>query len=78
MDWKAQKEAQAETRKKENAIKKLEQEIENIESKINEANEKLTLEEVYTNPYKSKEIYEEKTKLEEELNILYDKWESLA
>lgn len=78
MDWKAQKEAQAEARKKENAIKKLEQEIENIESKINEANEKLTLEEVYTNPYKSKEIYEEKTKLEGELNILYDKWESLA
>lgn len=78
MDWKAQKEAQAEARKKENSIKKLEQEIENIESKINEANEKLTLEEVYTNPYKSKEIYEEKTKLEEELNILYDKWESLA
>ncbi|MBS5793312.1 MAG: ABC-F family ATP-binding cassette domain-containing protein [Clostridiales bacterium] len=78
MDWKAQKEAQAEARKKENAIKKLEQEIENIESKINEANEKLALEEVYTNPYKSKEIYEEKTKLEEELNILYDKWESLA
>lgn len=78
MDWKAQKEAQAEARKKENAIKKLEQEIENIESKINEANEKLTLEEVYKNPYKSKEIYEEKTKLEEELNILYDKWESLA
>lgn len=78
MDWKAQKEAQAEARKKENAIKKLEQEIENIENKINEANEKLTLEEVYTNPYKSKEIYEEKTKLEEELNILYDKWESLA
>lgn len=78
MDWKAQKETQAEARKKENAIKKLEQEIENIENKINEANEKLTLEEVYTNPYKSKEIYEEKTKLEEELNILYDKWESLA
>lgn len=77
MDWKAQKEAQAEARKKENAIKKLEQEIENIENKINEANEKLALEEVYTNPYKSKEIYEEKTKLEEELNILYDKWESL-
>lgn len=78
MDWKAQKEAQAEARKKENAIKKLEQEIENIENKINETNEKLTLEEVYTNPYKSKEIYEEKTKLEEELNILYDKWENLA
>ncbi len=78
MDWKAQKEAQAEARKKENTIKKLEQEIENLENKINEVNEKLALEEVYTNPYKSKEIYEEKTKLEEELNILYDEWESLA
>lgn len=78
MDWKAQKEAQAEARKKQNAIKKLEEKIENIEDKINQANEQLALEEVYTNPYKSKEIFEEKTKLEEELNNLYEEWESLA
>ena len=78
LDWKAQKEAQAEARKKQNTIKKLEEKIEDIENKINEANEQLALEEVYTNPYKSREIFEEKTKLEEELTALYDEWESLA
>ncbi|WP_317366709.1 ABC-F family ATP-binding cassette domain-containing protein [uncultured Tyzzerella sp.] len=78
MDWKAQKEAQAEARKKQNAIKKLEEQIEILENKIKQADEQLTLEEVYTNPYKSKEIFEEKTKLEDELVILYDEWENMA
>ncbi len=44
-DWKAQKEAQAEARKKENAIKKLEKEIEETEEKIKEKDETLALEE---------------------------------
>ena len=78
LDWKAQKEAQAEARKKQNAIKKLEEKIEHIENKIKDADEQLALEEVYTNPYKSKEIFEEKTKLEEELNYLYEEWENLV
>lgn len=78
LDWKAQKEAQAEARKKQNAIKKLEEKIEHIENKIKDADEQLALEEVYTNPYKSKEIFEEKTKLEEELNCLYEEWENLV
>ncbi len=78
MDWKAQKEAQAEARKKQNIIKKLEEKIEDIENKIKLADEQLTLEEVYTNPYKSREIFEEKTKLEEELTSLYEEWENLV
>lgn len=78
LDWKAQKEAQAEIRKKQNAIKKIEQQIEQIEQKINEANEQLAKEEVYTNAYKSKEIFEEKTKLEEELMLLYEEWEQIS
>lgn len=78
LDWKAQKEAQAEVRKKQNTLKKIEQEIEKIENKIKEANDMLAIEEVYTNAYKSKEIYEEKEKLENELNDLYEKWEELA
>lgn len=78
LDWKAQKEAQAEIRKKQNTLKKIEQEIEKIENKIKEANDMLAIEEVYTNAYKSKEIYEEKEKLENELNDLYEKWEELS
>ncbi len=77
LDWKAQKEAQAEARKKQNTLKKLEQQIENIENKIKEADEQLSLEEVYTNHYKAKEIFDEKTKLEEELTYLYEKWETI-
>ena len=78
LDWKAQKEAQAELRKKQNTLKKIEDEIEKIENKIKEADEKLSLEEVYTNPYKAKETFEEKSKLEEELALLYEKWEEFA
>lgn len=78
LDWKAQKEAQAEARKKQNTLKKLEQQIENIENKIKEADEQLSLEEVYTNHYKAKEIFDEKTKLEEELTYLYEKWETIV
>lgn len=78
LDWKAQKEEQARERKKANELKKLEQKIEEIEEKIKNLDFNLTLEEVYTNPYKSKEILEEKTKLEEELSFLYEDWESLA
>ena len=77
LDWKAQKEAQAEARKKQNTLKKLEQQIENIENKIKKADERLSLEEIYTNHYKAKEIFDEKTKLEEELAYLYEKWETI-
>lgn len=78
LDWKAQKEAQAEMRKKQNTIKKIEEKIEEIEQKINEANEQLSKEEIYTNAYKSKEIFEEKTKLEEKLMLLYEQWEEIS
>lgn len=78
IDWKTQKEAQAEARKKENTIKKLEKEIEEIEEKIKKAELDLSLEEIYTNPLKTKEIFDVKTKLEEKLILLYEKWESIS
>ncbi|WP_250277646.1 ribosomal protection-like ABC-F family protein [[Clostridium] colinum] len=78
LDWKAQKEAQAELRKKQNALNKVEKQIEEIEEKIKNADEQLSLEEVYTSPQKSREIFEEKKKLEEELDILYEQWENLT
>lgn len=77
LDWKAQKEAQAKARKKENDIKKLENKISEIESKISEMDIMLASEEVYTNASKSKQIFEEKSLLEEELLILYEQWENI-
>lgn len=77
IDWKKQKELQAQQRKKENQIKKLESEISETESKIAELDTLLLSEEVYTNSMRSREIYEEKESLEEKLMELYEEWESI-
>ncbi|MDO5389319.1 MAG: ABC-F family ATP-binding cassette domain-containing protein, partial [Clostridia bacterium] len=75
VDWKKQKEIQAQQRKKENRIKKIEGNISETENKIGELDKLLATEEVYTNSMRSREIYEEKEKLEEELMMLYEEWE---
>lgn len=75
LDWKRQKEEQAELRKKENNIKRIEKEIEETEIKIEELNKKLEDAEVYTNAEKSKKVYDEKTLLEDKLSKLYEEWE---
>lgn len=77
LDWKKQKELQAQQRKKENAVKKLEKEISETEEKINELSSLLESEEIYTNAAKSREIFEEKEELEEKLLELYEQWENL-
>lgn len=77
IDWQAQKELQKELRKKENTIKKLEEQIEKIEIDISNLNHELTLEEVYTNGTKSKEIFDKKSELENLLENLYEEWEEL-
>lgn len=76
VDWKTQKELQKELRKKENDIKKLEKQIEELEEEISELDHMLTLEEVYINGTKSKEILDKKAELEVELSALYETWES--
>lgn len=76
-DWKKQKELQAQQRKKENAIKKLEDEIGETEEKIDELNSLLEQEEVYTNAQKSAEIFKEKESLENSLMEMYSAWEEL-
>lgn len=77
LDWKKQKEIQAQQRKKDNQIKKIEKEIEDTESKIDELDNLLATEEVYTNSMRSREIYEEKESLEEKLMELYEKFEEI-
>ncbi|MFI3231378.1 MAG: ABC-F family ATP-binding cassette domain-containing protein [bacterium] len=78
LDWKAQKEAQAEARKKETLINKIELQIEKLEEQIKEADHLLTLEEVYTNGTKSKEVIDNKTQLENQLEELFEQWEELS
>lgn len=78
LNWKIQKEQQAELRKKENTIKKLETEIEETEEKLKKLDGLLATEKVYTSPSKSKEVFEEKLILEESLIKLYEKWENFS
>ena len=78
LDWKAQKEAQAKERKRQNDLKKTEERISELEAKIEEIDELMTHEDVYTNSMKCRELSEEKDLLETELNELYEKWEELA
>ena len=78
IDWQKQKEEQALKRKKENQLAKLEERIEEIEEKIKELSDMLELEEVYTDTHRSREIFEEKEKLEEDLMDVYEEYEELS
>ena len=78
LDWKAQKEEQARKRKLQNELKKTEEEISSLESRDSELDEQLTLEEVYTDHQKVREINEEKSSIASRLAELYAVWEQLA
>lgn len=56
-------------------VKEIENSILNTETKIDDLQKSLCLEEIYSNPEKSKEINLSIAKLEEELEILYTQWE---
>lgn len=75
-EWLKNKEEQANMRKHLNYIKKIEDKIEDVENRISECDNLLCLEEIYTNAEKSKEVFETKTELENELENLYQQWES--
>lgn len=55
----------------------IEKEIEEIEAKIEELDLLMCQEDVYSNPEKSKEVSQNKSNLEENLNNLYEEWEQL-
>lgn len=77
IDWKKQKEEQAKERKIQNKIKKIEEEIEKTENKINELSELLFDEKISCDAGKAKDIFDEKTALEEKLEKLFEEWEEL-
>lgn len=76
-DWQLQKEEKARKRKLENDIKKCEDEIHSLESRSEEIDRLLALEEVYTDVSRLIQLNEEKKDLEEHLLELMERWEVL-
>jgi ATP-binding cassette subfamily F protein 3 len=78
LDWKQQKEEQAKLRKKQNDLKKIEDEITKLETRNDEIDLLLTQEEIYTNVPKLLELNNEKKSIESRLLELLAEWEELA
>ena len=78
LTWQQQKEEQARKRKQENELKKTEQRIEELETRDKEIDATLILPDVCTNVGKCAELSREKDKIQQELEELYEKWETLA
>ena len=78
LDWQEQKELQAQKRRQQNALKKTEERIAELEQRCAEIDEKMTKEEIYTNSVKCQELASEKAGHEKELEELYETWAELA
>lgn len=78
LDWKQQKELQAKERKRQNELKKVEDEISACETRNDEIDQLLTLEEVYTDVPRLMELNNEKKSIEERLEELMEQWEELS
>ena len=77
-DWKQSKEEQALLKKKKNELKKNEERITVIEDRLKAIEEESALPEVCTDTARLLELHKESTKLSEELDTLYEKWEELS
>ncbi|RGZ00664.1 ribosomal protection-like ABC-F family protein [Clostridium sp. AM58-1XD] len=78
LDWKAQKEEQARIRKRQNELKRTEEEILMLEDRDGEIDLLLVQEDVYTDHVRLAELNLEKQAIAEQLENLYKKWEELA
>ena len=78
LTWQQQKEEQARKRKQENELKKVETRIEGLETRDKEIDDTLVLPDVCTNVGRCAELSREKDKIQQELEELYEKWETLA
>lgn len=77
-DWKRSKEEQARERKRQNDIKKTETRIEELEQLLSSLEEEMALPENATNVAKLTEITTRQATATEELEALYETWESLS
>ena len=78
LDWKAQKEEQARICKRQNDLKKVEDEIHRLETRDSEIDTLLSQEEIYTDVARLVELNNEKESLQQKLEELYETWEELA
>lgn len=77
-DWKAFKEEQARIRKRQNDLKKTEDEIHRLETRDSDIDGLLTQEEVFTDVSRLLELNKEKEEIQTRLEELYEIWETLA
>lgn len=77
-DWLQQKEEQSRLRKRQNDLKKAEDEIHRLEVRNEEIDLLLAKEEIYTNVSKLMELNKEKNEIENKLLELMELWEELA
>lgn len=77
-DWKAQKEEQSRLRKRQNDLKKTEDEIAGLETRDAQLDELLVQPEICTNVAKLLEFHKEKEDIAQKLTELYQLWDTLA
>ena len=77
-DWKAKKEEQARLRKKENDLKKCEEKIASIEERLSEIDAEMSDPAIGTQVLKLQDLSREQISLKEQLEKLYEEWETLA
>lgn len=77
-DWLARKEQQAAQRKKENELKKCEEQIDRLESRNGEIDLLMTSPDICTDVDKLQELTKERESNDKELTDLYEKWELLS
>ncbi len=78
LDWKQQKEEQARLRKRQNDLKKVEESIQNLESRDQEIDTLLCDATVFSDVSRLMQLQKEKEEIAKELKSLYEKWEELA
>ena len=74
LDWKQQKEEQARQRKRENDLKKTENEIFELETRDAQINELMAREEVYTDAAECQKLHKEQEEIKSRLETLYEQW----
>ena len=77
-DWQEQKKQQAMLRKQQNELKKTEEEIARLEADKERLETELSDPAVATNSARLFELHTQITELDEQLGVLYEKWELLA
>ena len=76
-EWQKRNEEQARERKRQNDLKKTEDQIQKLEARNQEIDDQMCLESVYTDVAKCMELNKEKTENANKLEALYEVWESL-